>query len=179
MGVNRDASLEEIKKAYRAKAKLYHPDVSDSPKAQEYFSLLNEAHTALTDDSKRYLHDLKLKYGHSAGQAIEKTTQHASSNKRGPYSKFHYDWDSFRAAQRKKKTLPDQPFIYNLFFAAGMFIGFFMCYISIKGVYMGIMPYPTVLVVVPGLVLIRDGWRGIAGKQRNLLTWIINQVKKN
>jgi len=48
LGVSRDASLEDIKKAYRSLAKQYHPDVNkDDPQASEKFKEINEAYEVL------------------------------------------------------------------------------------------------------------------------------------
>ena len=63
LGVNRDASEEEIKKAYRKLAMKYHPDRNpDNPKAEEQFKEAKEAYEILSDDQKRGAYD---QYGHA------------------------------------------------------------------------------------------------------------------
>jgi curved DNA-binding protein len=57
LGVKRDASPEEIRKAYRDKARKMHPDVDKSPGAEERFVELNEAHEVLRDAEKRRRYD--------------------------------------------------------------------------------------------------------------------------
>ena len=53
LGVEINATSDEIKKAYRIKAKQYHPDINKSAQANETFLLLNEAHKILIDEHKR------------------------------------------------------------------------------------------------------------------------------
>lgn len=48
LGLNRNASEEEIKDRYRELAKIYHPDVNRSPEAEEKFKEINEAYDYLT-----------------------------------------------------------------------------------------------------------------------------------
>ena len=62
--VRRDASLEEIKKAYRKLALKYHPDRNPGDKeAEEKFKLINEAYQVLSDEEKRALYDRYGKAG--------------------------------------------------------------------------------------------------------------------
>jgi molecular chaperone DnaJ len=62
LGVDRDASPQEVKKAYRKKAMQYHPDRNpDDPEAEENFKESAEAFEVLSDDQKRTLYD---QYGH-------------------------------------------------------------------------------------------------------------------
>ncbi len=63
LGVPRNASQEEIKKAFRRLARKYHPDINKSPEAQEKFKEINEAYQVLSDPEKRKLYD---QFGHSA-----------------------------------------------------------------------------------------------------------------
>ena len=57
MGVARDASQDDIKKAYRKLARQYHPDVSDRPDAEQLFKDLGEAYAVLKDPEKRAAYD--------------------------------------------------------------------------------------------------------------------------
>ena len=58
LGINKGASKEEIKRAFRKMARKYHPDVNpDEPKSGEKFKEINEAYTILSDDKKRDMYD--------------------------------------------------------------------------------------------------------------------------
>ncbi len=57
LGLQKGASDDEIKKAYRALARKYHPDVNDAPEAEARFKEISEAYGALSDSDKRKLYD--------------------------------------------------------------------------------------------------------------------------
>ena len=61
LGVGKDASAEEIKKAYRKLARKYHPDVNKAADAETKFKEVKEAYDVLSDDGKRSTYD---QYGH-------------------------------------------------------------------------------------------------------------------
>jgi len=63
LGVNKDASEDDIKKAYRTLARKYHPDVNkDDKNAAEKFKEINEAYEVLRDTEKRARYD---QFGHA------------------------------------------------------------------------------------------------------------------
>jgi curved DNA-binding protein len=57
LGVPRDASADDIKRAYRKLARKYHPDVSKLPDTETRFKEVNEAHEVLQDAEKRAAYD--------------------------------------------------------------------------------------------------------------------------
>ncbi|MBQ1342956.1 MAG: molecular chaperone DnaJ [Firmicutes bacterium] len=62
LGVGRNATPEEIKKAYKKLAKKYHPDLNpDSKTAEEKFKEVSEAYSVLSDDNQRARYD---QFGH-------------------------------------------------------------------------------------------------------------------
>lgn len=57
LGVAREATADEIKKAFRSLARKYHPDVSKEANAEEKMKEVNEAYTVLSDPEKRVAYD--------------------------------------------------------------------------------------------------------------------------
>ncbi|MBI5066296.1 molecular chaperone DnaJ [Candidatus Woesearchaeota archaeon] len=57
LGVDKNTSKEDIKKAYKQLAKKFHPDINKAPDAQEKFKEISEAAAVLTDDKKKQQYD--------------------------------------------------------------------------------------------------------------------------
>ena len=78
LGVGEDASQDEIKKAYRKKAKKYHPDSNSEEADEEKFKKINKAYDVLGDEEK------KKKYDRFGKQGVEGSSsrgqRRASSN---------------------------------------------------------------------------------------------------
>lgn len=76
LGIDKKASQEDIKKAYRKLARKYHPDVNpDDNEANKQFQLVNEANEALSDPEKRRKYD---EYGENWKQADQFEQQRKS-----------------------------------------------------------------------------------------------------
>ncbi|MBG9982333.1 molecular chaperone DnaJ [Aerococcaceae bacterium DSM 111020] len=63
LGISKDASEDEIKKAYRKLSKKYHPDINKEEDAEEKFKEVSEAYEVLSDQQKRAAYD---QYGHAS-----------------------------------------------------------------------------------------------------------------
>jgi curved DNA-binding protein len=70
LGVARDATSAELKRAYRKLARRYHPDVSEEPEAEARFKEINEAYEALKDPARRRAYD-QLGASHHAGEPFD------------------------------------------------------------------------------------------------------------
>ena len=88
LGVSRNASEEEIKKAYRKLAVKYHPDKNPGDKtAEENFKEIGEAYDVLNDPQKRSAYD---QYGHAAFDARRR------ASRGGGFGDFHDPFEIFR-----------------------------------------------------------------------------------
>lgn len=67
LGVDREATAEQIKKAFRKLARKYHPDVSKEPDAELRMKEVNEAYAVLSDPERRAAYD-QLGRGHRPGE---------------------------------------------------------------------------------------------------------------
>jgi DnaJ-class molecular chaperone len=89
LGLPVNSTIEEIKKAYRRKARLYHPDINPSPDAKDHFISITEAYEFLIANHE------KIKYDDQAyQQAMEdwrKYRQDRSRKKANAYARTPYN----------------------------------------------------------------------------------------
>jgi curved DNA-binding protein len=95
LGVARNASDEEIKKAFRKLAHQYHPDVAkDKTTAEEKFKEINEANEVLSDPEKRRKYDeLGANWNHPERQTAQWQGGFGGGPEEG--SEFHFDGTGF------------------------------------------------------------------------------------
>ena len=131
LGVPVNATGEQIKRAYREKAKQFHPDVSRAPVSNTRFQLLSEAYQTLIHRDKRRRYDIKLKYGIETriqDRNREHYKRYGTSNRQGPGTSYHY---SFFRSKKKLKQDKKTIFFDNTLFGAMLVIGVFALYSSI------------------------------------------------
>ncbi len=85
LGVSKTASQDEIKSAFRKKAKQCHPDINKSPEAESQFKELGEAYAVLSDESKRRQYD---QFGKSAFDGRSTSGQGFGGFNGGDFSSF-------------------------------------------------------------------------------------------
>ena len=66
--VDRDASPDSIRQAYRRLAKKYHPDINNQPEAEGRFKEINEAYAVLSDEERRAAYD---RFGHAGLEGMQ------------------------------------------------------------------------------------------------------------
>jgi len=103
LGVSKNATLDEIKAAYRKQALKWHPDRNKSPEATEKFKQINKAFEVLSDPKKREVYD---QYGEAAferggsssgfgGQYYQQGPFRVYTNFGGDFSDFDFDFGGF------------------------------------------------------------------------------------
>jgi len=98
LGVSRDASTEEIKRAYRRLARQNHPDIA-GPEAEERFKEITQAHEVLSDPQKRQQYDMGGMGGEGAGFGFSDmfdffAAATGASTSRGPASRSRRGQDA-------------------------------------------------------------------------------------
>lgn len=91
LGVKRDASADEIRKAYRRLARKYHPDVNPGDKsAEDKFKQISEAYDVLSDEKKRAVYDRHGFYSENIREAPPNA---------GKGFDFNFEWGPFSGAE--------------------------------------------------------------------------------
>jgi curved DNA-binding protein len=110
LGVQRDASPEQIKRAYKRLARKFHPDVSKEPDAEERFKEVGEAYDVLRDKEKRATYD-NLGSGYHAGDDFSPPPGWESTfNFGGSFSGEKFDFSDFLDSMFGRGASSGDPF---------------------------------------------------------------------
>lgn len=118
LGVNHDASSEEIRKAFQKKARTLHPDVNKAPDAEEKFKELSEAYAVLSDADKRAHYDAMRRGGYVPGMGNTPggSNPYAGNPFGGFYGGFPFDftpnWQQTRTTRARSFNPKDGATLY-------------------------------------------------------------------
>ncbi|MCS6938436.1 MAG: molecular chaperone DnaJ [Roseiflexaceae bacterium] len=117
LGVQRNASQDEIKKAFRRLARQYHPDVNKAPDAEAKFKEINEAYEVLSDPEKRSMYD---RFGHAGPTAAPGFDPFASAD---PFSTIFETFfgGTMRGTQRGPQRGADLRYTLSISFEEAIF----------------------------------------------------------
>ncbi|MBN8703867.1 MAG: J domain-containing protein [Bacteroidetes bacterium] len=170
LGVTRFSSEDEIKKAFRVKAKLYHPDINKSEEAHQLFLTYSLAYETLSNTKNRYLYDLQLSGGSSNSTNISNEKEQAFHYKYYGKSskaneKFHYDWDSFSKVKQEKQRINIPKWLFVLCIAIMSFAAMFEIMYVLQLVYLEIWPWPAIFAILPGIFISMECVKALFGKE--------------
>lgn len=179
LDINRNATLLEIKKAFRKKALVFHPDKNKSAEAHEIFIKLNQAYEILSHSVKRKKYDNLLnsekgKYSQRKEQQWEQAVKDAEEKGKETGEKYAQDFDYF--SKRVLKNFGIAIFIEviaSLIFGEieGFLFGFLISFLGILLFFISIESFPVlskILGVVSfflGLLIIRNRYLEIVDEE--------------
>ena len=107
LGVEKDASTEEIRKAFQQKARKLHPDVNKEPDAEERFKEVSEAYAVLSDPDKRSRYDAMRSGNPFAGAGAP--TQGGGYADPFGFGGSPFGWGPFGAATSRRRSRAYRP----------------------------------------------------------------------
>ncbi len=156
LGVNKDATEASIRKAFRCRAKLLHPDINKDMRAKHEFQLANEAYQVLKDSNSRRLYDLRISNGSFNQKVYYRPGQTTQPNPRAYYAYSYGDPPSEYKPTRLEKIF-DQ-FLFFSMLMMGLSALFYGIYRALGEPVEGVSPYVGIVfgVIFTGIFLF--GW---------------------
>src|SRR5207249_3456829 len=118
LGVQRNASQEEIKKAFRRLARQYHPDINKEPGAEATFKEINEAYEVLSDSDKRAMYD---RFGHNIPTSAPGYDPFSGADPFGSFFEAFFSGNAARQAQRGPQRGADLRYTLLISFEEAVF----------------------------------------------------------
>lgn len=168
LGVQTTAGTSEIKRTYRQLAFKFHPDRNEDVKAKEYFQLLTEAYSILSDPEKRKIYDKKNNFN----QTFEESYQAHSRARRSRRSSVNMETIKPPA----RESMPPK-YVRYVLFSTGLIFGLFMVVFPI----IQTIEYtfsPTLFFIFLGFILTVDSIAGLTG-YRTMIFYELFRVMRN
>lgn len=147
LGVPRDASTQQIKRAYRERVKQCHPDRNGAANAAQVFQAVHDAYNTLIHVESRTRYDEQLRFYREATEP--------------PIDPYRYRSSGFR---RQREEEPDRP-VHRFAFFGLHFTGLLFGVALVMGILIGISffqwPLYTLFFSIPGLAVIPDSISGL------------------
>ena len=163
LGVSKDATSEEIKRAYRRYAKIYHPDISSKKDAKIIFQLINEAYHTLINARSRRIYDFRAQkraYAYKRFGTSKRNWQYETS-----YSDARHYSDSSEKSidETHEKSFFDSKILDRLLFYSMLLIGSTAFTFGILDLIYkprkGLDNYSGILFGLSFLIILIYGWR--------------------
>lgn len=169
LGVTRSADSSAIKRAYRRKAKMCHPDRNPSPKAQRIFHVVQRAYETLSDPKTRKIYDDRLLFHRPWTPEDEQKKQRKE--------------DIYRRARRMRRQRQSKedalinPFLFYGIHVVGLVFGIIALGATLVGFVADDWEAHMVFFGLAGLAVIPDSLIGLFGK-RSLLTKLASKMDR-
>lgn len=157
LGIPPTATTEEIKKAFRLKAKLFHPDVNKSNNAKLKFQILNEAYQILIDTEKRKAYDYKWKTRY--GASFHNRHKQQESPHPPPAGNYYRAYTSYKKNEPKIERTSIDIFLFYFLIFVGVFSVIMGTLHLIYKEWEGVDSLSQLVVGLWLLYLLLSGWR--------------------
>ncbi|WMN07994.1 DnaJ domain-containing protein [Marivirga arenosa] len=105
LGISEMATLTEIKSAYKALAKAYHPDINPSKESEEKFKIISTAYSVLSNNASRQQYDAKLAHQRlQAKRASMRAYENRQKSYKNPYQNYTYRPPVYRPSSFDKNA---------------------------------------------------------------------------
>lgn len=146
LGIARDASQQEVKRAYRERVKTCHPDRNGTPQASTLFHAVHAAYETLRDEDRRLAYDERL------------------VNYRPTYKTPPPPTPTYRRAYATGRVRPVSRFAFIGLHITGLCFGVSLITSMLVGITFFNWPLFAILFCIPGIVVLPDSLAGLRTK---------------
>ncbi len=175
LGISSKATRFEVKRAFREKAKLFHPDSMSNQRSKEAFQVINDAYRVLSDEHKRQEYDIKLGVltASASKNKAKQPPQYKEKPERSRPTRDCTYYQSMRAPQ-----FEPHPIIKYFFYFVGIVFSTTLLMSLVYHLQAGKWPYIMVIIAIPALIVLHDACLGILGFKPRFLSLFYKKVKK-